>query len=302
MRLHIIGILLLLVAALPVPVTAQQMNSYQRKDSLYHIYDSIIRQTPAFSKTPIHLTEHNLLQVLDAQPSFAVYKDVYFITGIPLHEKTSKNTADAMFQLSIRQRLTKSYLPFNTFAYLTFTQKSFWNIYAKSSPFKDNNYNPGIGFGKYIIKNNQLKGSLFIQIEHESNGKDSLESRSWNYLSIAFKYFYNPRLTLSSKVWLPYVDGGENKDLLDYRGLGTFTVNCITRNHKWWLSAELNPRKGFGNINTTFTAAFRISENQNQYLYARFFNGKGESLIDYNKYAMNIRIGICIKPDFYSAY
>lgn len=293
---------LIAVFIIPQLATAQIEEINLIKDSLYAEYEKIIKETPAYIPKSIEMTEDRLRNVLDAQPSFAVYKDVFFVTGIPLDRGINRNTADALFQISIRQRLTKSYLPFNSFAYLTYTQKSFWDIYADSSPFRDTNYNPGIGVGKYIIKDNKLKGAAFIQIEHESNGRDSLDSRSWNYLSFFIKYFYNPRLTLTLKAWIPVVDGDNNQDLLDYRGLATFTGNFISKNDKWWFSAELTPRKGFGNVNTTLTAAFRVSKRQNQYIYARFYNGKGDSLIEYNKYSMNIRFGICIKPDFYSVY
>ncbi|MDR1500824.1 MAG: phospholipase A [Prevotella sp.] len=253
-------------------------------------------------KNQIHITEQEAIKVLDALPAFAVYRDIFFTTGIPLNEKITRKSADALFQISFRQRLTKSYLLFNTFAYLTYTQKSFWDIYDDSAPFRDSNYNPGIGLGKYIIRNNKLEGAMFMQIEHESNGRDGEESRSWNYLSFSAKYFYNHRLSLGIKAWIPYVDGDANKNLIDYRGIATLSVNYQSNDSKWWLATEVTPRKGWGNANTTVTAAFRISKNSNQYLYARFFNGKGDSLLDYDKYNMNIRFGICIKPDFYSVY
>lgn len=111
---------------------------------------------------------------MDALPAFGVYKDHCFSAGIPLNESIDKNTADALFQISIRHRLTKSRFPFNTFLYFTYTQKSFWNIYAKSSSLRDSNYNPTLGLGKYIIRNNVSKGTAFLQIEHESHGREAL--------------------------------------------------------------------------------------------------------------------------------
>lgn len=271
-------------------------------DSTMQKIGTYVDTTSLLTRNQIHTSEQEVIEVLDALPAFAVYRDMYFTTGVPLNEKITRKSADALFQLSIRQRLTKSYLPFNTFAYLTYTQKSFWDIYDSSAPFRDTNYNPGIGLGKYIIRNYQLKGAMFIQIEHESNGRDEEESRSWNYLSFSAKYFYNHRLTFGMKAWIPYVDGGENKDLIDYRGIAVLSTNYRSNDSKWWLTAELTPRKGWGNANTIITAAFRVSKNSNQYLYARFYNGKGESLLDYKKYCMNIRVGICIKPNFLSVY
>lgn len=272
-------------------------------DSLYHPEKNNQQKIPQYLLPQnIEITKEEMRSILDKQPSFAVYKDMFLATGIPLDERITRNSSDVMFQISVRQRLTKSYLPFDMFAYITYSQKAFWNLYANSAPFRDMNFNPSLGVGKYIIKDNKLKGGFFIQIEHESNGKDSIYSRSWNCLSFAIKYFYNSKITIGAKAWIPYVDGDNNQDLLDYRGLATFNINFLTNNDKWWFSAELTPRKGFGNANTILTASFRISKNHNQYLYARFFNGKGDSLLDYNHYTMNIRVGFCIKPDFFSIY
>lgn len=273
-----------------------------KNDSLDYTIQTHIEQTSVLKRNELGITEKTVLEIVDALPAFGVFKDSYFITGIPLNGAINSETADALFHISIRQRITKSRLPFNTFLYLTYSQKSFWNIYAESSPFRDNNYNPALGFGKYIIHNNKFKGTVFIQFEHESNGKDSIDSRSWNMISFSTKYFYNLRLILGAKAWIPIVDGKENRDLIDYKGIATFSVNYITKDTRWWFSAEINPRKGFGNINTTLTAAVKVSGKSNQYLYARFFDGRGESLLDYKKYNINIRVGFCIKPDFGSIF
>lgn len=272
------------------------------KDSLDIIIQEQLHKTVFYKRDQIKVNEEDVLKAVDAFPAFGVYKDTYFSTGIPLNKSIDRNTADALFQISIRHRLTKSRLPFNSFLYLTYTQKSFWNIYAESAPFRDTNYNPSLGVGKYIIHNNLLKGAAFLQLEHESNGKDGIDSRSWNMVSFSAKYFYNLQTSLGFKVWIPIVDGDENKDLVDYKGIFTLSGNYITKDSKWWLSAELNPRQGFGNINTVVTAAFKVSKNSNQYIYARFFNGKGDSLLDYNKYDINLRVGFCIKPDFGSIF
>lgn len=271
-------------------------------DSIISEYDKAMQDPNIFKPRHFEVSEDELLRMTDRRPAFAVYRDTYFITGVPLNREITNESADATFQISIRQRLTKSVLPFKTFAYLTYTQKSFWDIYAESSPFRDTNYNPGLGLGKYLIYNNKLVGAIFAQIKHESNGRGGDESRSWNYLSVSMKYYLNPRFNLSGEIWAPYVDGGNNKDLLDYKGLGYFSINYISNKHKWWLSADINPKKGLGNFNTTLTAAFRMSSKSNQYLFARFYQGYAESLLDYNKYTANIRIGICIKPDFYNVF
>lgn len=295
-------VLLLFSVIAAITITAQDDIISVANDSIIHEYEKAMQNPNIFQPMYFEISEDELVKITDKLPSFAVYKDTYFLTGVPLNREITNESADATFQISVRQRLTKSVLPFKTFFYLTYTQKSFWDIYAESSPFRDTNYNPGLGLGKYLMFNNKVVGAAFLQLKHESNGRDGDDSRSWNYMSLSMKYFFNARFNIAAEIWAPYVDGGNNKDLLDYKGIGYMSINYISDKSKWWLSADFNPRKGFGNINTTLTAGFRISKRSNQYLFARFYQGYGESLLDYNKYTANIRVGICIKPDFYSVF
>lgn len=271
-------------------------------DSVRQIMENQFLNNNPYKRHVMEINEEDIIKMADAQSAFGVYKDTYFTTGVPLRGNINKNTADAMFQISVRQRITKSHLPFNSFLYFTYTQKSFWDIYAHSSPFRDTNYNPSLGLGKYIIDKNKLMGAVFMQVEHESNGKDGDDSRSWNMISLSVKYLFNLQTFFTVKTWLSIVDRENNKDLLDYRGFGYASFTYLTKDLRWWITADVNPRKGFGNANTTLTAAFKVFKMHNQYMYFRFYNGKGDSLLDYNKYDMNIRIGFCIKPDFRSIF
>jgi phospholipase A1/A2 len=282
---------------LPSLLVAQPNN-----DSIADIVKKQSEWLDLFRPQTIKSSEKEALEAMDRTPAFAAYKDNFFITGVPLNKKITGSSADALFQVSIRQRLTKTVLPFKTFAYLTYTQKSFWNIYSESSPFRDMNYNPGIGLAKIFISKGLLFGSGAIQIMHESNGQYGENSRSWNYLSLTAKYYINLNLNISGEFWIPYIDSQGNKDLLDYKGLGRININSIDNTQKWWFELQLNPRKGWGNINTTASISFKVSSSSNQYIFLCLQDGYAESLLDYNKYSMNLRVGICIKPDFYNIY
>ena len=48
--------------------------------------------------------------ILDKSPYFTLFKDNYFIGGIPIGNKPTARNSDVKFQLSIAQRLTKSKL------------------------------------------------------------------------------------------------------------------------------------------------------------------------------------------------
>ena len=63
---------------------------------------------------------------LESVPPFGIYKDNYIVTGSSFSGgKLTKNNSDAKFQISIRHRLIKGVLPFHTYLFLTYTQKSF---------------------------------------------------------------------------------------------------------------------------------------------------------------------------------
>lgn len=268
-------------------------------------FDLLIRERVLKERSSLEISEEEVRSKLDSTHSFGILKDNYFITGNPLNKEINVDNADVKYQISFRQRLTNSYLPFNTFIFISYTQKSFWNIYKKSSPFLDTNFNPGIGLGRYLISDdNNYMGSVFVQLEHESNGKDSLDSRSWDFMSASGKYYFNDRLFFRAKAWLPLflLMEDTNTDLLRYKGYANFSVDYRTKNERWWFNANVTPRRNFITMNTNLSAAFRVSKKFNQYLFFELYNGRGDSLLDYKEYDLKLRVGMCIKPDFFSVF
>ncbi len=253
-------------------------------------------------KADLYMSDEEIINKMDSLPAFTIYKDNYFVTGVPLNRSINSETADVKFQISIRHRLTSSRLPFDTFLYLTYTQKSFWNIYKSSAPFRDNNYNPGIGIGRYIIVNNQLTGAAFLQLEHESNGRNGTESRDVNMISFAGKYFFTSNLAARLKVSLPFILGEGNDDLLDYRGTDYFSIDYKTKNDRWWVSGSVSPKKRVRSANVMLTVGYKVSGKFNQYLFAELYNGTGDSLLDYKRHDLQLRVGMCIKPSFYNVF
>ena len=91
----------------------------------------------------------SLYRAVESIPPFGIYKDNYIVTGTSFSGgRVTKDNSDAKFQISLRHRLIKSILPLHTYLFLTYTQKSFWEIYKDSKPFYENNYNPTLGFGR----------------------------------------------------------------------------------------------------------------------------------------------------------
>ena len=236
------------------------------------------------------------------QPYFGLYKDNYFIFGPSLKNPNNTNT-NIKFQISIAQRLTRSVLPWNTYLYLFYTQKCFWNVLEKSLPMTDLNFNPGIGLTKPLFVKDRFIGKLTFMIEHESNGRDSIQSRSWNKVSLAGNIWVEPSLMVHGKVWIPIIDGENNRDILHYCGIYQVGLQVMSPNRRFSGSVIMTKRLGkFLNYNTVIELSYRFLKRDNQYFFMQYYNGYGEGLLDYNKFHNQIRVGIVIKPKFFSEF
>ncbi|MDE6714903.1 MAG: phospholipase A [Muribaculaceae bacterium] len=239
----------------------------------------------------------------DNGPYFTLYKDNYFIAGTTLGGKPTSTNSDVKFQISIAQRITKSVLPFNSYLFLMYTQKCFWNVFEESLPMRDLNFNPGIGITKLLIAKGRLVGKATILAEHESNGRDGLASRSWNRISFCASIFVDPNIMIHGKTWIPIIDGENNRDILDYCGIYQTGVSVMSQNRRFQASVILTKRRGWNlNFNTVVELSYRIFKKDNQSLFLQYYNGYGENLLDYNRFHSRLRVGIVIKPKLFSDF
>lgn len=239
----------------------------------------------------------------DNGPYFTLYKDNYFIAGTTVGGKPTRTNSDVKFQISIAQRITKSVLPFNSYLFLMYTQKCFWNVFEESLPMRDLNFNPGIGITKLLIAKGRLVGKATILAEHESNGRDGLASRSWNRISFCASIFVDPNIMIHGKTWIPIIDGENNRDILDYCGIYQTGGSVLSPNRRFQASVILTKRRGWNlNFNTVVELSYRIYKKDNQSLFLQYYNGYGENLLDYNRFHSRLRVGIVIKPKLFSDF
>ena len=240
--------------------------------------------------------------ILDKQPYFSLFKDNYFIGGIPIGEKITSRNSDVKFQISVSQRLTKSKLPFDSYLFLQYTQKAFWNVFQASLPMRDLNFNPGIGLGHLIIRKNKYIGKAYVMVEHESNGRDSIENRSWNKLTLGAAVLLNKNWEVQFKGWIPVIDGKENDDILKYNGIFQVAANYRTDNRRLNLGLILTKRLTWFSFNTQVELSYKFNNNENQYFFVQYYNGYGENLLEYNQFKSILRVGFVIKPQDFSLY
>ena len=245
----------------------------------------------------------SLRRAFDNQPSFGIYKDNYFTFGVPVGHIPNRHNSNVKFQISIAQRLTRSTLPWNTYLFLFYSQKVFWNILEDSMPMTDLNFNPGVGLVKPLFVKNRFVGKLMFLLEHESNGRDGVKSRSWNKISFGGNIMIDPNFIVHGKVWIPIVDGVENKDILDYCGIYQIGTQFFSRDRRFGAAITLVKRKGWSlNYNTIVELNYRLFRRDNQYLFLQYYNGYGEGLLDYKVYHSMLRVGIVIKPRIFSEF
>lgn len=250
-----------------------------------------------------HQFTDSLRDELINAPYFTLFKDNYFTVGTAVGQKPTAHNSDVKFQISIAQRLTRTTLPGNSFLFLMYTQKTFWNVFERSMPMRDINFNPGIGWSIPFFSKGRYAGKATILLEHESNGRDSISSRSWNRISFSASTIIDRWLMVHAKFWIPIVDGENNRDLLKYAGIAQAGVQITTPDKKFGWGLTFVKRKGWNlNFNTTFEFNWRIHEKSNQYLFVQYYNGYAENLLDYNKFHSRLRVGIVIKPRFFSEF
>ena len=118
MKLKILLLIILFMFAVKISVLAQTEDVKQMWSAQIDT-NHINPLKPEY----LHIETDKVIEMYNKQPNFGMYKDNYFITGVPMNKPITNQTADAKFQISIRQRLFSTLMPFNTQPMLIYTQK-----------------------------------------------------------------------------------------------------------------------------------------------------------------------------------
>ncbi|MFA6778422.1 MAG: phospholipase A [Paludibacteraceae bacterium] len=254
-------------------------------------------------RRPDEMRQDSLVDVLLAAPSFGIYKENYFLTGINRMERFSSVNCNVKYQISLWKRLTRSVLPFRSYLFMTYTQKSFWNIYQKSCPFEDNNYNPALGLGRFVLDGDRVRAQMAFVFDHESNGADGRKSRSWNRFAYHVMIPTSVNGNLQVQLWIPWAMSVYNENYDCYRGFGNVTYNLRTDNHCLWFSLSTSFCPIWNRqYNLQLDAACRLPFFENVYFLLQFYCGYAEQMLMYDHFRHSVRIGVSYKPPFFSLY
>ena len=236
-------------------------------------------------------------------PALQTNEPMYFVAG------RRGGLTTARYQLSFKYRLfdERSWLadiaPVDKL-YFGYTQTSIWDISGDSSPFRDTSYRPSLFYLDPDVWSSNDGGHTIgfsAGLEHESNGRSADESRSINtvYVQPSWRKFLSDSkwyVSVSPKIWA-YIDKEDNPDIDEFRGYGDLNLR-LGRVDGWLFSTNL--RKGtqhMGSIQLDASYPIRrpFFANAGGYIHFQYFNGYGESLLDYNeKHDSQFRIGVSI--------
>lgn len=223
-------------------------------------------------------------------PAIGLWRDSYIATGVATNKPISQYTSDVKFQLSLAVRLWSIKEKVDIFA--TYTQRSLWDIYQESCPFRENAYNPGV----WAIWQVKPQIRVLFGFEHESNGLKDEFSRSFNYLSVACLYEPFESWRFGGRVWYGYYDRENISRYYDYRGLMQFWATYHAHKERITVTALVNPTIDFRRYNIQLEASWRMAKRSDWVpsLFVQYCYGYGETMLDYNRRSSKIRIGISL--------
>ncbi len=246
----------------------------------------------------------NMLYAVSAHKPFYILPISYNSTPSPgsLVNLSSVDYLEAKFQFSFKFNVIDSFFNDQFLMAFAYTNLSFWQVYNKknSAPFRETNHEPELFVEYHPQSVKQVDEFSYYRMGfvHQSNGQDVPESRTWN--RIFAQGFFNFRyLVTSLKVWyrIPEneknnplaADGDDNPDINEY--LGYFELLLMQKVGKSTFTTMLrNNLKDENRGAIEVGWSFPLNENYKGYI--QFFNGYGESLIDYNRPVSRIGAGI----------
>jgi len=206
---------------------------------------------------------------------------------------------EAKYQISFKIPLLTGVLDGRTTLWFAYTQLSLWQVYNtdSSAPFRETNYQPEL-FVRYRSDWDLGPGAidyLSISFNHESNGRSEPESRSWNRILGSATYTYGRWLFMVNP-WYRIPENEEeddNPDIENYLGYANYWA-IYKWNQNYTLSLKmLNNLKADDN-KTSVQLGFSFPVGDNLKGYVQYYNGYGESLIDYNERINRIGIGLML--------
>lgn len=229
----------------------------------------------------------------------------YFVAGFTAETQVK-------FQFSIKYDLWPN-VGHHT-VYVAYTQKSLWDLYDRSAPFRESNYAPEVFYAHYHA---EMHGEpspgcgLFgeqLGFEHESNGEESDASRAWNRVfgEVAAACHGQPLYgMLSLRAWYPFLIE-ENETIASTQGYGELRLSAGIDEDAVGVNGVVSValRKGastsLGKGSVVVDARFRPTYQRllgkawkfAPFVWFQAFTGYGETLGTFDRASTSVRLGI----------
>lgn len=249
-------------------------------------------------------TEQTVGQMLTGMFGIKPYNTNYLMPVV--YDKSSRKDRkhlESQFQISFKRTMFSNLLGFDEQYVFGYTQTSWWQTFKHSMPFRETNYRPEVFIqGFYGDKNVALKGYKFGFL-HESDGRDSNQSRSWNRLYLS-TYWQIGNVFLTPRIWYRISEpkkknpedykGDDNPDIQDYLGYGDLTITYPWRRHVFQAKIRNNLKFNSKNRGSfEFEWTFPLW-SKNFFGYLNYFTGYGRSIEDYDSHSDRIGLGFAI--------
>ncbi len=234
---------------------------------------------------------------------FFPHEPLYFIAGT--------KSPNAKFQISFKYQLfldegwMAERVPLMTNLFAGYTQVSLWDWNKPSAPFFDSNYKPELLCSLRMVERGEWRDWFRLDlaggVQHESNGRDGLSSRSINiaYLrpSLTFGEPDGFQLSLTPRGWVYLGDLSDNRDIGNYRGHVELRVVAGWERSLLFTSmlhAADGLRHGSAELGLSYPLFGIPALSSSAFLYAQYFTGYGESLLSYNQRSSIFRVGFSL--------
>ncbi|GFE61945.1 phospholipase A [Geobacter sp. AOG2] len=243
-----------------------------------------------FSIMP-HKPNYLLPMAYNTSPNAKVYSDA---TG----NAESLDKAEVKFQLSIKTPLWENIFGNNGTLFVAYSQLALWQAYnsRSSAPFREINFEPEafLAFTTNYTLLGVTSKIITVGFNHQSNGRSKPLSRSWNRID-ANMVFGSDRTYVNIRPWFRIPESAaddDNPHMERYYGYGELRILHKLQQHTLTLLLRNNLRaegnKGAVQVDWSFPLHKKLRG------YVQYFNGYGESLVDYNHSNNRIGVGVML--------